>query len=634
MIKNLLLFLSYFVNRFPEKTLLWFGDVLGSGWYWLLPIRRKTVQENLTLVFPELSRQQMLSLSRANYRHYGRVLMESLASLTWDRETYLKRVQLDGVEHVDAVRVSGRGAFFLTAHFGNWELAIGSTTAGGIPLDVIVKKSPNPKINELLQWYRRRTGVGIFYESGTAKDILKSINAGRFVGFIFDQFMGPPIGLPVEFFGRTAGTPVALALLTEKGDTPVLLAYSYRDAQGKLHTVFGPPLVYGSLSQEKNERLYQKTQVYNFTLEQIIRKHPEQWLWLHRRWKPYRGEPRWKLPSLVQATVSALIIFLIAGCAHPGASSTGIEIPKEPTVATPEFKAPSQGEEDDFAKVPAIVLAPPAPPKEKVVMSKKKRRPSSELNINNNINLKKDTAPKFSTIRPDRIPFEVGERLEIELNWTALPAGKATLEVRKGPDFNGRPTFQLWANVLSSRLVDTIYHVNNTIESFVDEEGLIPYKFLLHMEETLQNKETRVLFDHTKAKALYWSNRMSKRWGDEVKDRTDDLVPGSRDMWSGLYIARALNYKIGQPATVDVYENGKAYKVDLLPLGMELISGKAGTFQCIKLKVQINLNNVLAPTGDMFLWLSDDSKRYIVRFDAKLKIGILRGSLVSLRDRQ
>jgi hypothetical protein len=175
--------------------------------------------------------------------------------------------------------------------------------------------------------------------------------------------------------------------------------------------------------------------------------------------------------------------------------------------------------------------------------------------------------------------------------------------------------------------------VDNTIESFIDQAGFIPYKFLLSMSETAQKKETRVAFDHPNSKAFYWSKRISQKWGDETKDKVDGIVPQSRDMFSAIYYARALNYELNRKQTFWVYENGQNLSVELLPLGREVVSSGAGVFQCWKIKVDIKLDNVLRPTGDLFLWLSDDSKKYVVKFDAKVKIGSLLGRLVSIKER-
>jgi hypothetical protein len=319
--------------------------------------------------------------------------------------------------------------------------------------------------------------------------------------------------------------------------------------------VIEPAIQLPPLSEDKETRLYQKSQFFNDVIEERVRRHPEQWLWLHRRWKEYRGEPRWKLP-MMSVFLFAFLLGL-SGCTTPGETQTGIALPADPKIATPEFKQePEMAEPVEFAENQKVMEEKPkAKSKKKMVKVEKKEIPT----------VKPVEPPTFKAIAPDKIPFELGEQLEIQLGWMGLPAGTATIEVRTGPEFNSRPTYQLWGNILSSKLVDAIYHVDNTIESFVDREGMIPYKFLLHMSESAQKKETRVSFDHVQKKAFYWAQRISQKWGDELNDRADDLVPSARDMFSAIYFARSLDYKLNEKRHFYIYENGKNWEVELLP---------------------------------------------------------------------
>lgn len=607
---------SKLLNLLPQRFVLLLGDGVGWIWFYVIPIRRATVLENLKLVLSDrYSEAERWKIARRNYCHYGRCLFEIFQSISWGAEEYRRRVIVEGLENAAQFYREGRGGYFLTCHLGNWELLVGSGAAHGIPVDIVVKYARNPTAEALLQWYRDRLGVGVLLESGTAKDILRSISRGRFIGFILDQFMGPPIGLPIQFFGKLAGTTVSLALLTEKRDVPILPAYSYRDERGRLHTVIEPALKFPKFSDDKDERLFQKTQFFNDVIEEKVRMHPEQWLWLHRRWKEYRGVPRWNPKSTLLPSLSALLlgIFLVSG--NGQAAETGIALPPDQKLSIPEYETADQAESRvviDETGRPASVAAPDA---------KKKKD-------------KKESPSKIQIVTTDRIPFEIGERLELDLGWMALTAGRAVIEVRKGEPFQNRPTYWLWGNVLSNRIVDAIYHVDNTIQSFVDASAIVPHKFQLSMVESPQLKETKVGFDHVKKKAFYWAKRVSPKYGDETQDRVDDYIPAARDMFSALYYARTLDYALNQKQNFSIYENGKNWEVELLPVANELVNSKVGAFQCWKILVRVKLANVLSPTGDIYMWLSDDSKKYIVKFEAKVKIGSLWGSLTSIRAKQ
>lgn len=623
--------ISFFLNLIPRKFSQKTAKGMGMVFYSLVGFRKKVIRENLNLAFGlEKTDVELEKYCSLNYQHYAQMLFEILRSINWKKEDYIKNTEFCGKENIQKLIEEKKGGVFLGTHLGNWEFAVATAAANGVPVDIVVKESKSPLGQQFLAWYRDRFGIGVFLETKTVKEIFRSINSGRFVVFILDQFMGPPIGVQVPFFGKEAGTAAGLALFCEKRDIPIFPAYNYRNNQGKLCTVIEPRIQYGDLSSDRETRIYQRTTVYNQHMESMIRKHPEQWLWLHRRWKEFKGVSRWK-NSANLLLVFVLCTVWLSGCAGKAVTPTGISIPPDPLISTPKVqqeKLSEELEQDDRSSVlqPDQEKKSKVPQKpDKLSVSDKKRQTVQKTSTS-------DQSKSFYKIPADQIPFEVGEKVEMDLRWLAIPAGKAVLEVRQGPVINGRPTFQLWGNVLSSKLVDTIYHVDNTAESFVDQELLLPYKFLLHMVESKQNKETRVSFDHVNGKAYYWAKRISERWGNLDVDRVDELTPQAKDLWSAIYYARYLNYKLNEKQKFVVYENGQNWEVELLPVANELVTSKVGAFQCWKILVHVSLKNVLKPMGDVYMWLSDDSKKQLVKFDAKIKIGSLYGVLTSLRE--
>ncbi len=619
--------LSYLINWMPRKVRVALGSSLGWFWFHVVRFRRQVVIDNIRLAYgAEKTPDQVHALAAENFRQYGLLIIEYLQSITWKSADYYKNVPFDGIENLKSALAEGNGVYVLSLHIGNWEWAMGILVAHGIPADAVVKRSKNPTADRILLEHRKNMGMGILFESGTAGGILKSLNQGRMVAFMLDQFMGPPIGLPVNFFGKLAGTAIGLALISEKRAAPIVVVYSYRDDNGILRCVAEPQLQLPALAEDREDRMYDKTQFYNDALEKIVRRHPEQWLWLHRRWKSYNGEPRWKRNPGLAPVTAVLLGLLLVGCAsgfRTEDTPTGIALPADAVVNVPDAAAiegplsvPAASAEKP-AKKSKKAKAVPAPVPTPVVAEAPK--PGAPLN------------PRVFT--PEQVPFEVGERMVISLNWGALAAGDVRLEVREGLGFQGRNTYKIWGNVLSSPLVDAIYHVDNTIESYVDKQWLLPYKFLLHMVETHQLKETKAVFDHKLNKVNYWSKRISKKWGDDVQDRVDTSLPLARDMFSALYYARVLDYKMGEVREVPIYENRQNIVASLLPVANEMVRTKAGAFQCWKMAVTVKIDNVLKPSGDMFLWFSDDWKKYIVKFDAKLKIGSLVGELTSVRER-
>jgi len=608
MLRLFLLPFSYLLNWVPYRAKLFLGRAAGLLFFDVFRFRRAIVIGNLTRAFgDEKSPEEIKELGKQNYIHYALVLLEWIESLIWTSEDFKTKTDLFW-EPVKKQMALNQGGILLTSHLGNWEFAIQSASAHGMPCDIIVKRQQTQVAQHFLTWFRTRFGARVIYESGTIRDIFESLGRQRFVVFVLDQFMGPPIGLPVTFFGREAGTAAGLALITEKSKNSLFTAYSYRGRNGKIQVHIEKLEESVVRSETREERLYEKTQWYNDTIEKQVRQFPEQWLWLHKRWKPFRGESRWRIKPVIMAL---LLAFVLQGCSSQkmNATPTGIELPPDPNIAVPTY-----GQVDSTEAV-------------QVILEKKTKKVEPK-----NAPKKVSAKTPFSIVPVDKVPFEIGERMVIDLTWLTLPAGKGVLEVREGAEIQGRPSCHLWGNVLSSKMVDTIYHVDNTIESFIDRSGFIPYKFLLSMFETAQKKETRVVFDHPNEKAYYWSKRISQKWGNQDIDRADSMPPQSRDMFSALYYARALNYELNKKQQFWIYENGQNLNVELTPVAKEIVTSGAGVFQCWKIKVDVKLNNVLRPTGDLYMWLSDDSKKYLVRFDAKVKIGSLLGRLVSIKE--
>lgn len=622
--KTVVVALAYLVGLVPRSVLHALGRLIGLFWFYVLRFRVKLIESNLKIAFPEKSDAEIRKLARANCMHFGMMLFDVLVSIAWTAEDY-RRIPLEGKEHLEKALEKGKGAFVLCMHLGCWEYTPSVPPAHGLPFDLIIKRTQTQWMTDMLEWSRTKTGARTFPEEGIGSQILGSLAQNRAIGFVVDQFMGPPIGLPVKFFGRLAGTAVGLALFSEKRDAPVLLLYNYRDGDGRPRAVLTPPIEWSDLPRDRNDRLYYKTQVFNDMYEKIIRLYPEQWLWMHRRWKEYRGEPRWK-PAMPQIVLATVMAFITACASAPATtqikSPTGSPVPAEPALNIPKGAPVQEPLGNTEATLPQSTVSVTAPEKE--TKSKKKAAPKPTE--------KKVVLRKF---HPQDLPFEVGERQVMDLNWTMLPAGRITLEVRPNADkeFGGRPTFHFWGQVRSSKIVDAIYKVDNVIQSFVDKEWFLPYKFLLTMDEKMQFKETRVVFDHPANKAHYWSDRKSERWGNEVQNRVDNIQTNALDMFAAMYYARLLNFKLGERQEYRIYENNKNLSIVLDPVANEVVQTPVGTFQCWKLKTTILLDNVLKPTGDMYAWLSDDFKKYLVKFDAQLKIGSLKGTLVELRDR-
>ncbi len=278
---------SFLLNLTPRFFQMKLGQFLGLIWFHVVRIRRDVVFSNLKLAFPEKSDHERYKIAQANYMNYGCGFIEAILLPSLPSRFFKKWVIIEGMENYNAAMAEARGLFFLTMHIGSWEFMSAAGIWLGVPLHVIVKKFRMEGINKA--WVKVRTGTGLklISEEKSSFEILRIIKRKEVVGFILDQFMGPPPGVRTQFFNVETGTAGGLALFADRTRVPVLAAYNIREKSGHIRIVFGKPIEFveqGSTAQN----ISFMTQVYTSKIEDIVRKHPEQWLWLHRRWKPFR----------------------------------------------------------------------------------------------------------------------------------------------------------------------------------------------------------------------------------------------------------------------------------------------------------------------------------------------------------
>lgn len=272
----------------PRPVLNAFGWMLGFLWWDVLRLRRFTVFRNLTIVFPQLSKAEKIRIARASIASLGLSFFEFLLIPRIDESYLRKHVVFEGIENYEEARRAGKGVYFLSLHMGNGDLGTALMSIAGLPLHLISKKFKLKWVNDY--WFGVREAKGTrFIDPHGAKtpfEILKALRQNEVVIFVLDQFMGKPYGIETRFFGRKTGTAYGLALFAIKTGSPVLPVYTYRGDDGRTHLVFEPP-VPAVENEDRDLQIQQMTEKYNQALERIILKHPEQWMWVHRRWKTW-----------------------------------------------------------------------------------------------------------------------------------------------------------------------------------------------------------------------------------------------------------------------------------------------------------------------------------------------------------
>lgn len=263
------------------------GDGIGLLWFDVLRIRRQVAIENVGIAFPEMSLKERTALARASLRHMGRTIVEYALLPFFDRNDTERFFDIEGLEHVEKALKGGKGVILMTLHLGNGDFAIAMLSRLGLPIHLISKEFKARWLNEMWFGMRQRHGTRFISPEKSSFDILRALRKNELVVFVLDQFMGPPIGVRTRFFGRETGTAMGCALMAERTGAPVVPSYTYRRADGRHVAVFSAPIP--NLDHGLSEKnIAVMTQSYTDKIEAVVRQHPEQWMWIHRRWKEFR----------------------------------------------------------------------------------------------------------------------------------------------------------------------------------------------------------------------------------------------------------------------------------------------------------------------------------------------------------
>lgn len=257
--------------------------------YRLLPLRRRVIEENLRRVYGDtVSDDDRAELAQAHYGHLWKLAGEFLRFRWLSREKQLALVRIENLDAFVDAYLQGKGVLLLTGHFGNWEVA---TVAGigGFPQMRgrfhFVRRALKPDWFDRLVTRRfERAGFGVLQKRGSLDAMLDKLAHGDAIVFAFDQHANPPDGIAVEFFGTPAWTFKSLAIIALATGAPVVPATSWREPGGRHVLRFEAPIP-AVEHASTNEAIRLTTRAYNAALERLVLRRPEQWYWVHRRWK-------------------------------------------------------------------------------------------------------------------------------------------------------------------------------------------------------------------------------------------------------------------------------------------------------------------------------------------------------------
>ena len=246
--------------------------------------RRRLALANLALAFPELAAAERRRICRRSFQHLAVLFAELCATLAHPLERTLRTLSLDGLHHLRGVMETHGRALVLTAHLGNWELLAVAHRLAGYPLAVVVRPLDSPWLDALAERLRRKSGVGLIAKRGALRPVLRALAAGRMVGILLDQNASRSEGVFVPFFGRPASTSRSLALLALRTGAPVVPIFIRRDPAGGHRVTIRPPLAAPAAGAGEGA-VAELTRRCTEAIEAAIREAPDQWLWVHNRWR-------------------------------------------------------------------------------------------------------------------------------------------------------------------------------------------------------------------------------------------------------------------------------------------------------------------------------------------------------------
>ncbi len=258
---------------------------MGGAAYYFSGRLRRTGHRNLQLAFPESTEPERRGLLRGCFENLGRLLAVFSQFATADPQALQSLIECEGLEHIDAARASGRGVILFTGHVGAWELTSLALSLFGYPLSFLVRRIDNPKIESLVDQRRVQLGNRTIDKRSAAREMLQIIQRGGTLGILVDLNTLDREGIFVDFFGIPASTTFMLAKLALRTEALVLPVFAPWDPQRRrfLLKIDEPLAVERTGDDEEDVR--RLTQLFTGVVEKYVRRYPEQWLWIHRRWK-------------------------------------------------------------------------------------------------------------------------------------------------------------------------------------------------------------------------------------------------------------------------------------------------------------------------------------------------------------
>ena len=281
-----------FLGVLPRPLARATGILLARLVYLLHARLRHVGLRNLELAFPEMKPAERRRILRQVFNNLGRQLAEFCLFPQYTRENVGQVAIYDGFENYEHASARGKGVIYLTAHFGGWELSSFVHSLNGYPMRILVRSLDNPYLDALVDRYRTLHGNTAIRKQEFARGVLEAMRAGEAVGILMDQNMAPQQGVFVDFFGIPACTASIVARVALRTDAAVVPSFAIWDPEIRRYKLRADPALELVRTGDDEADILANTATFTKVIESYARRYPEQWLWVHRRWKTRpEGQP-------------------------------------------------------------------------------------------------------------------------------------------------------------------------------------------------------------------------------------------------------------------------------------------------------------------------------------------------------
>ena len=282
------------VSLWPDRVVRLIGTWIGYTFWAIDAGHRRLATRQLQAAFPARTSGECRQITKQTFAHFGRSLTMLLKFSTLTPEQMNKRVTYEGVERAREALAAGKGAFFITGHFGFWELQGLAHALVLPPMLLLARPLDNPYLHRMLERTRTRTGNQVIYRRGAVRRMLRALAANDSVAVLIDQHIQPVDAVTVQFFNQPAATTSAVAALALRTGAAVIPSFGLPAPDGKYRMVYEHPIE--PPRADAADPIVEFTQRCTDVLEMYVRRHPELWLWMHRRWRDDDSSARGMFP--------------------------------------------------------------------------------------------------------------------------------------------------------------------------------------------------------------------------------------------------------------------------------------------------------------------------------------------------